>query len=65
MNEEEIRALEPKYIGNTRHLTPGEAGEIVHDPNNRITADEGLVAQEVLITSLVANNLDGDTSMRV
>lgn len=34
MDKEEIRALEPKYIGNTRHLTEGEAGEIVHDPAN-------------------------------
>ncbi|KQX46942.1 hypothetical protein [Paenibacillus sp. Root444D2] len=33
MNEEEIRALEPKYTGNQRHLTEGEAEAIVHDPN--------------------------------
>lgn len=34
MKEEDIRKLEPKYMGNTRHLTPGEAGEILHDPDN-------------------------------
>lgn len=33
MNEEEIKALEPKYTGNQRHLTEGEAEGIVHDPN--------------------------------
>ncbi|MDF2938105.1 MAG: hypothetical protein K0Q90_3478 [Paenibacillaceae bacterium] len=34
MDKEEIRELEPKYIGNTRHLTEGEAAEIMHDPAN-------------------------------
>lgn len=34
MKEEKIRALEPKYMGNTRPLTEGEASEIVHDPAN-------------------------------
>ncbi|MEC0229213.1 hypothetical protein [Paenibacillus alba] len=33
MDEEEIKALEPKYTGNERHLTEGEAEGIVHDPN--------------------------------
>ncbi|MEF3303749.1 hypothetical protein [Paenibacillus sp. GYB003] len=33
MDEEEIRALEPKYTGNTRHLTEGEAYAIKNDPN--------------------------------
>ncbi|WP_261301775.1 hypothetical protein [Paenibacillus andongensis] len=33
MNEEEINALEPKYTGNQRDLTEGEAQAIVHDPN--------------------------------
>ncbi|NQX59919.1 hypothetical protein [Paenibacillus qinlingensis] len=33
MDEEEIKALEPKYTGNQRHLTEGEAEGIVHDPN--------------------------------
>ncbi|WP_164821400.1 hypothetical protein [Paenibacillus koleovorans] len=33
MDREEIRAMEPKYTGNTRHLTEGEAEEIKHtDP---------------------------------
>lgn len=45
MDEEEIRALEPKYTGNTRHLTEGEAAEIVHDPANgeaRSEVDDGI-----------------------
>ena len=33
MNEKEIEELEPKYTGNQRHLTEGEAQAIVHDPN--------------------------------
>ncbi|NOV00696.1 hypothetical protein [Paenibacillus planticolens] len=33
MDKEEIKALEPKYTGNERHLTEGEAEGIVHDPN--------------------------------
>ncbi|NRF92813.1 hypothetical protein HQN89_17620 [Paenibacillus frigoriresistens] len=33
MNEEEINALGPKYTGNQRDLTEGEAEAIVHDPN--------------------------------
>ncbi|MDD9265519.1 hypothetical protein ACFPES_00595 [Paenibacillus sp. GCM10023248] len=33
MDKEEIEALEPKYTGNKRHLTEGEAQAIVHDPN--------------------------------
>lgn len=40
MDKEEIRELEPKYTGNTRHLTEGEAGEIVHDPANRVADAE-------------------------
>ncbi|KIL40526.1 hypothetical protein SD70_13300 [Gordoniibacillus kamchatkensis] len=34
MKKEQIRALEPKYTGNTRHLSEGEAAAIVHDPAN-------------------------------
>lgn len=33
MDKEEIKALEPKYTGNTRHLTEGEAYAIKNDPN--------------------------------
>ncbi|SDO30128.1 hypothetical protein SAMN04487897_111118 [Paenibacillus sp. yr247] len=33
MDKEEIKALEPKYTGNQRELTEGEAEAIVHDPN--------------------------------
>ncbi|MDR6549031.1 hypothetical protein [Paenibacillus qinlingensis] len=33
MDKKEIEALEPKYTGNQRHLTEGEAEGIVHDPN--------------------------------
>lgn len=33
MNKEEINALEPKYTGNQRDLTEGEAEAIVHDLN--------------------------------
>jgi hypothetical protein len=33
MEREEIEALEPKYTGNERHLTEGEAAEIVHETN--------------------------------
>ncbi|OCT12132.1 hypothetical protein A8709_30225 [Paenibacillus pectinilyticus] len=33
MNDEEIKALEPKYTGNEKHLTEGEAEEIIHEPN--------------------------------
>lgn len=33
MDEQEIRALEPIYTGNTRHLTEGEAYAIKNDPN--------------------------------
>ncbi|NEW08648.1 hypothetical protein GK047_21875 [Paenibacillus sp. SYP-B3998] len=35
MDQEEIDALEPKYTGNKRDLTEGEAQAIVHDPNHQ------------------------------
>lgn len=41
MKKKDIRALEPKYTGNTRHLTEGEAAAIVHDPANQ-TGDADL-----------------------
>ncbi|MNR53080.1 hypothetical protein D3C85_1730290 [compost metagenome] len=40
MDEEEIKALEPKYTGNERHLTEGEAQAIVHDPNFKNEEDD-------------------------
>jgi hypothetical protein len=45
MDEEEIRELEPKYMGNTRHLTEGEAAEITHDPANGENEDEGFFSR--------------------
>lgn len=33
MNQKEIDALEPKYTGNQRDLTEGEAAAIVNDPS--------------------------------
>jgi hypothetical protein len=40
MDKEEIKALEPKYTGNERHLTEGEAEGIVHDPNYKNEEDD-------------------------
>lgn len=34
MNQKEIDALEPKYTGNVRDLTEGEAAAIANDPAN-------------------------------
>jgi hypothetical protein len=65
MNEEEIRALEPKYMGNTRHLTPGEAGEILNDPDNKESDDDGIGISQAIIPALLADNFDGESSMRV
>lgn len=42
MDKDQIRALEPKYTGNTRHLTEGEAYAIRNDPNFE-TDDEDLL----------------------
>jgi hypothetical protein len=36
VNKDDIRKLEPKYTGNTRHLTEGEAAAIVNDPANDV-----------------------------
>ncbi|RAV18635.1 hypothetical protein [Paenibacillus contaminans] len=35
MDREEIRALEPKYTNNERHLTEGEAAEIKAEEERR------------------------------
>ena len=43
MDEEEIRELEPKYTGNTRHLSEGEAYAIVNDPNYEGDDDDSLL----------------------
>jgi hypothetical protein len=43
MNKDDIRKLEPKYTGNTRHLTEGEAAAIVNDPANDI--DDGVLTE--------------------
>jgi len=40
MKEKDIRRLEPKYTGNTRRLTEGEAAGIVNDPENKTELDE-------------------------
>lgn len=52
MNEEEIKALEPKYTGNERHLTEGEAQAIVHDPNFKSEDDEEISDIDALAIGL-------------
>lgn len=52
MNEEEIKALEPKYTGNERHLTEGEAEGIVHDPNFKSEDDEEISDIDALAVGL-------------
>ncbi|UJF31524.1 hypothetical protein [Paenibacillus hexagrammi] len=44
MDQKEIDALEPKFTGNQRDLTEGEAQAIVHDPANQIDSDDDLTA---------------------
>lgn len=39
MKREDIAKLEPKYTGNTRQLTEGEAAGILHDPANQFSDD--------------------------
>jgi hypothetical protein len=51
MNEKEIEALEPKYTGNERHLTEGEAQAIVHDPNYK-SEDEDITDMDALAVGL-------------
>lgn len=57
MNEEEIHELEPKYTGNQRHLTEGEAAAIVHDPANE-ESDDALTeaADDIVPIGLIATN---------
>ncbi|MBD0381011.1 hypothetical protein [Paenibacillus sedimenti] len=52
MDQKEIDELEPKYTGNQRDLTEGEAEAIVHDPNYRNEADD-----ELGIDRSIANGL--------
>jgi hypothetical protein len=49
MDKEEIKALEPKYTGNQRHLTEGEAEAIVHDPNYK-SEDEDDAGIDAIVT---------------
>ncbi|MDF2722329.1 MAG: hypothetical protein K0Q59_2004 [Paenibacillus sp.] len=42
MDEAKIRALEPKYTGNERHLSEGEAYEIINEANYDDNDDEVL-----------------------
>lgn len=41
MDQKEIDALEPKYTGNQRNLTEGEAAAIKADPNYKAENEEG------------------------
>jgi len=59
MDREEIEALEPKYTGNERHLTEGEAGEIVHEPNFA-EIDDGALDDIVGFSYLDSDYLDSD-----
>ncbi|WNR43071.1 hypothetical protein [Paenibacillus roseipurpureus] len=52
MDKDEIDALEPKYTGNQRHLTEGEAQAIVHDPNFKSEADEDITDLDALAIGL-------------
>lgn len=59
MEEEDIRELEPKYTGNQRHLTEGEAAAIVHDPANEASrGDDALTeaAEDVIPLGLLGVN---------
>jgi len=57
MEKEEIRELEPKYTGNTRHLTEGEAAAIKNDPANEEAGDE--MGMPLLPAAFILNNTDG------
>lgn len=39
MDKQQIRDLEPKYTGNERHLSEGEAMEIIHEQQRNIQND--------------------------
>jgi hypothetical protein len=49
VNKDEIRKLEPKYTGNQRRLTEGEAASIVHDPANEESDDALTEAAEAIV----------------
>jgi hypothetical protein len=57
MDQKEIRELEPKYTGNQRHMTEGEAAAIRHDPANENSDDAlGDVAENVPPVGLLGYN---------
>ncbi|MFK7697102.1 hypothetical protein [Paenibacillus sp. HJGM_3] len=43
MDRETIRAMEPKYTGNTRHLTEGEAAAIMHNDPTYEGDEDGML----------------------
>lgn len=47
MDKEEIRALEPKYTGNLRHLSEGEAYAIKNDPNYDGDNDDNALLESI------------------
>ncbi|MEF3307529.1 hypothetical protein PV433_01300 [Paenibacillus sp. GYB004] len=64
MEREEIEALEPKYTGNMRRLTEGEAYAIKNDPNYRGTDDDSLLEDipAVLLTGLTNTRSNSTTN---
>lgn len=46
MDRQQKQQLEPKYTGNQRKLTDGEAANIMHDPANEVheTDDDEIIA---------------------
>lgn len=45
MDREDIKAMEPKYTGNTRHLTEGEAAAIMHNDPTYEGDEESMLEQ--------------------
>jgi hypothetical protein len=43
MDRDEIKAMEPKYTGNTRHLTEGEAAAIKNNDPTYEGDEDGLL----------------------
>ena len=55
MDPEEIKAMEPKYTGNTRHLTEGEAAAIKNnDPT--YDGDEDSLLEDIPAVALMGAN---------
>jgi hypothetical protein len=61
MDRKEIEELEPKYTGNTRRLTEGEAYAIKNDPNDEGNEEDG---QEGLLENIPAGLLIGMANNR-